>query len=84
MLPNQWSGGALFPGYMTQAAENGTPHPTLFWLWNASVQIRRDVSATPHSPGMLHMELTTTTKGVGHFSVAYKTNRKKPQKKSMT
>lgn len=31
-LPNQWSREVLFLGYMTQAAENGTPHPMLFWL----------------------------------------------------
>lgn len=47
----------------------------------------RSVSATPHSPGMLHMELiTTATKGVGNFSAVYKTNREKKQntKKFMT
>lgn len=72
-------------GHMSQTAENGTPHPALFWL--AVKHIYSDGKrcfATPHSPGTLHMELTTAaTKGVGYLSVVYKTNREKKQTKEI-
>lgn len=69
------AGGEACSWATSQTTENGTPHPVLFWLWNVSTQMGRDVSATPHSPGMLHTLTTAATKGVGYFSAVYKTNR---------